>query len=159
MSRFIKFSKTTICKILDSVALKIRFTPPNETDCEYELDELRTFVGNKKNESWVMYALNKITKCVAAFEVGRRTKENLKKVTDAILKLNPKAIFTDRLLIYSLLIPKSIHCYKRRVTNHTERKNLHLRQQLRRLQRKTICFSRSESMLRNAVTIFFASQQ
>jgi insertion element IS1 protein InsB len=75
IARFIKFSKTTICKIINSVASRMSFIFLNESGCEYELDELRTFVGNKKNESWIMYALNKITKRVVAFVVGRRTKE------------------------------------------------------------------------------------
>lgn len=159
ISRFIEFSKTTVCKIISTLAASYNLAFQNETGYEYEVDELRTFVGNKKNESWVMYALNKATKRVIAFLVGKRTKENLKKIIDAVLNLNPAKIFTDRLNIYPSLIPEEIHNYKRRMTNHIERKNLHLRQQIRRLQRKTICFSRSENMLRNVVSLFFLAQQ
>jgi insertion element IS1 protein InsB len=159
ISRRIKFSKTTVCKTIKRMAKALVFSFPVEANCEYEVDELKTFVGNKKNEAWVMYALNKVTKRIITFVIGRRTKENLQKITDVLLGLNPKRIFTDKLLIYPLLLPKNLHRFKKRMTNHIERKNLHLRQQIRRLQRKTICFSKSENMLCSVVALFFAAQK
>ena len=74
IARIIEFSKTSVARIIEKLAGISKFISPDETNCEYEVDELRTFVGNKKNESWVMYALNKATKKVAAFTVGKRTK-------------------------------------------------------------------------------------
>ncbi|CAN5758071.1 IS1-like element ISYps7 family transposase [soil metagenome] len=157
ISRIIGFSKTTVCNIIDRLGILIQLIPPVESNQDYEVDELKTFVGNKKNESWIMYSLNKATKKIISFCVGRRTKENIRKITDSLIKLSPKSIRTDKLNIYPALIPKEIHKYKNKVTNHIERKNLHFRQQLRRLQRKTICYSKSERMLRNSIALFVFS--
>jgi insertion element IS1 protein InsB len=44
------------------------------------MDELRTYIGNKENECWIIYAINKLTKEVIDFAVGRRTKETISKV-------------------------------------------------------------------------------
>ena len=158
MGRITGFSKTSICNVVDRLGLSTRIEFPKEQGCEYEVDELRTFVGNKKNECWIIYALNKLTKKIAALTVGGRTKENIRKVTDVLLRLNPERIFTDKLLTYDYVIPENLHENKKRSTNHIERKNLHLRQQLRRLQRKTICYSKSERMLKNSLMLFLSGQ-
>ena len=126
----------------------------NESDQSYEIDELRTFVGNKGNELWLIYAINRASKQIVDFCVGRCTKENLAKVVSALQKLQPKHIYSDRLNIYASLINKSIHKIHARCINYIERKNLTLRIHLKRLSRKTICFTRNASMLENCVLLY-----
>ncbi|MBN9294195.1 MAG: transposase, partial [Flavobacteriia bacterium] len=48
-----------------------------------------------------------------------------------------------------------IHKIHRRCTNHIERQNLNLRTHLKRLNRKTICYSKSLMMLLAVVKIYF----
>lgn len=151
LSRFLKFSKTTIGKWISFLGNEYKHKVAEEPNGEYQADELRTYIGNKKNESWVMYAINKTTRRIVSLCVGRRTKENLQQITNELLIHNPKEICTDRLLIYRSLIPKKHHVVKERKTNHIERMNLQLRNQLKRLNRKTICFSKTENMLRCSV--------
>src|SRR5690606_14726568 len=110
---------------------------------EYEIDELRTFVGSKKKECWVCYAINRKTKQVIDFITGRRTKENIEWVVKRVLALSPSRVYTDRLNIYPGLIPKRIHSVKFRQTNHIERMNLTLRTHLKRLSYRTLCYSKS----------------
>jgi insertion element IS1 protein InsB len=43
-----------------------------------EVDELRAFIGNKQNQYWIAYALNRRTGEVKDFIVGRRTKRTLR---------------------------------------------------------------------------------
>ncbi len=154
ISRILGIPKSTVQVKIASIAKKISQQEIDETEQVYEIDELRTFVGNKKNESWIIYGINKIKGHVIGFCVGRRTKENLKKVTDTILQLNPKKIFTDGLNIYPSLIPGAIHKVFAYNTNKIERHNLTLRTHIKRLTRKTICFSRSEEMLYNCVKLY-----
>jgi IS1 family transposase len=92
---------------------------------------------------------------VIDFCVGRRTKENLKKVLDKINELNPKKIYTDRLNSYPGLIPKGIHIATSHKINHIERKNIDLRTRIKCLNRKTICYSKSEEMLTAKLKIYF----
>ncbi len=131
----------------------------NECGQEYEVDELRTFVGNKKNECWVMYAINKTTKQVIDFAVGRRTKENIRKVIDTLNKLHPKRIFSDQLNIYSSLIDRSIHSTRGYGINHIERMNLNLRKDIKCLNRKTICYAKSEMMLEARLNLYFFGKE
>lgn len=102
-----------------------------------------------------MYAINRTTGKVIDFCVGRRTKENIKQIIDKILLLNPKKIYTDGLNIYKSLIPEKIHKVFEHCTNKIERNNLTLRTHLKRLSRKTICFTRNHEMLENCLRIYF----
>jgi len=88
-------------------------------------------------------------------KVGGRTKKNLKRVTDTLVLANCKEIFTDGLPLYRDLIPVELHKVKRYGTNHIERKNLNLRTHLKRLNRKTIAFSKSLLMLEACLKIYF----
>uniref|UniRef100_UPI003898E482 IS1 family transposase n=1 Tax=Chryseobacterium formosus TaxID=1537363 RepID=UPI003898E482 len=63
--------------------------------------------------------------------------------------------YTYKLRNYQYLIPKEIHSTKRFETNGIERKNLNLRTHLKRLNRKTICFSRSTVVLSSILKIYF----
>jgi insertion element IS1 protein InsB len=123
------------------------------TNQTYEVDEMRTYVGNKKNTKWIVYAINKKTKQVIDIAVGNRTKSTLKKVTDTLLLSSPKAIYSDGLNIYQHLIPAAIHKVQAYNINYIERMNLTLRTKLKRLNRKTICYSKKSSMLLAALKI------
>jgi insertion element IS1 protein InsB len=92
---------------------------------------------------------------VVDFKTGKRTKKNIKRVTDTLLLAECKQINTDGLDIYGLVIPKKLHRVKRYATNRIERKNLSLRTHLKRLNRKTICYSKSQLMLDACLKIYF----
>jgi len=121
----------------------------------YEMDELKTYIKNKREECWVIYALDKQTGEVIDFKAGRRTNANLKVITDTLLISNCKKIYTDGLMQYRQIIPSSIHIVKRYSTNKIERKNLNLRTHLKRLNRKTICYSKDLLMLESCLKIYF----
>jgi insertion element IS1 protein InsB len=146
-----------IVRSLLGIAKKI--VPPivSEYGASYEIDEIQTYIGKniQSNYTWITYAINQRTKAVITFIVGRRTKENLKAVTNKVLALKPKSIYTDGLIIYRSLIDKAIHKVQRFKINHIERKNLTLRTHLKRLNRRTICYSRSLAMLHACLTIYF----
>jgi len=103
----------------------------------------------------VIYALDRQSRRVADFKVGSRTKNNLKRVTETLLLANCKQIFTDGLPMYQQIIPGPLHKVRRYGTNRIERKNLSLRTHLKRLNRKTIAFSKSPLMLEACVKIYF----
>lgn len=123
------------------------------------MDEVMTFIGRKQIATdyicWIMYAIERQSRKPTYFCVGRRSKENLRSVASTLEKHDPKAIFTDRLNLYSEIIEPRLHKTKRKGTNRIERKNLTLRMHLKRLGRKTICFSRSLEMLKACLSIYF----
>ena len=144
---------TVLCRI-QKIADSIK-KPAISMEKTYEVDELKTYIKNKTKECWVIYAIDKQTRQVVDLKIGGRTKKNLKRVTDTLLLANCKQIFTDGLDIYRQIIPAALHKVKRYGTNHIERKNLTLRTHLKRLNRKTIAFSKSLLILEACLKIYF----
>ncbi|MDR0844770.1 MAG: IS1 family transposase, partial [Tannerella sp.] len=64
-------------------------------------------------------------------------------------------IYTDRLRQYKTLIPSAIHHTSLYGTNHIERNNLTIRTHIKRLARKTICYSKSMVILLSVMKIYF----
>ncbi|HWY38577.1 MAG TPA: IS1 family transposase [Bacteroidia bacterium] len=154
IASFTGISKANVVNKIKSIAEKSTMPKIEEEQKEYEADELYTFIKNKNNSCYIMYAINKMTKQVIDFFVGTRTKENVEKVISKVKLLNPKRIFTDKLNLYPGLIGTKIHTASAYKINHIERFNLTLRTHLKRLSRKTICFSRSREMLESCLKLY-----
>lgn len=153
-ARILKISSTTLLRRIIAIAKKIPNQPIYKYK-SYEVDEIRTFLRNKEKPIWIVYALERETKQVVNFSIGRRTKRTLQYVTNSLLLSNPKKVYTDNLVHYKSLLNSTIHNTKPFSTNHIERKNLSLRTHLKRLNRKTICFSRSFILLNCVLRIYF----
>lgn len=153
-ARVLKISTTTLLKRIVSIAQNIK-SPIISMNKIYEVDEMRTYIKRKDKLIWIVYALERETKRVISLNVGRRTNNTLNVVLKTVKLSNPVAIYTDKLKHYRYLIDKNIHKTKRFGTNYIERKNLSLRTHLKRLNRKTICFSRSKLILISVLKIYF----
>ncbi|AXY76942.1 hypothetical protein D3H65_24435 [Paraflavitalea soli] len=94
-----------------------------------------------------MYAINRKTKQVIDFICGSGSKGNINKIIKTLLKLSPQGIYTDKLNIFTAVIPENLHRTFQYKTNNIERRNHTLRTHLKRLSRKTICYSKSQAML------------
>ena len=158
-ARLLCISKTTVIKRIKYMASLISKPIFNEKNQYYEVDEMRVVVGCKKKEAWITYAINRHTKKVINFVVGRRTRKNISVITKTVLQLYPKMIFTDRLKTYKTLIPRKQHNTRKKNTTIIERNNLTLRIHLKRLSRKTICFSKNFEMLRATLTLYLWGYQ
>lgn len=155
-ARLLQISTTTLLKRIVTIARSIH-QPVISKGKTYEVDEMCTYIGHKRNFIWLVYALERESKKVVSFNVGKRTNKTLSRVLDTLKLSEAKNIFTDRLKNYKYLIDEKIHSVKRYGTNHIERKNLTLRTHLKRLNRRTICFSRSMVVLDAILIIYFWS--
>jgi insertion element IS1 protein InsB len=155
IGRILKISCTTVINRIKSVAKSTVRPFPILQGKEYEVDEMRTYIGNKKRLYWVVYALRKDNKEVIDFKVGKRNSKTLQRVLETVHLSEPKKVHTDRLSLYKNLIPNTVHSTTPYNINHIERKNLSIRTHLKRLSRKTICFSRSKEMLEACLRIYF----
>lgn len=157
MSRILGYSEATIIRRILYLASKITRPIYSENNQVYEVDEMWTYVG--KNDpscySWITYAINRRTNAVIDVAFGSRNKTNLKQVIDSVKSHNPKKIVTDKLIIYPNLVKPIEHDTNRYSNNHIERGNLTLRTHIKRLFRKTICFSKSQKMLEACVLLYF----
>lgn len=157
ISRFLRISASNVIYQIKQLAATIRKSIVNEQNQEYEIDELHTYIGKNipANYCWITYAINRKTKQVIDWVVCKRTKENFQKVVNSVLALHPRRIYTDGLNIYKNLISKSLHRVQSFRINYIERKNFTIRTHLKRLSRRTICFSRSVVMLIACLKIYF----
>ena len=113
---------------------------------EAEADEQWSFVENKKNRRWLCYAIEKETRRVLAFLFGKRTDQILKKLINLLSNFNITKYYTDGWNGYNRILPNYLHIEGKTGTQRIERANLTLRTNIKRLQRKTICFSKSEEL-------------
>lgn len=157
IARLLNISPNTVIRRIKIIAADIK-KPPIVTNQVYEVDELKTYVKKKTREYWVTYALNQQTGEVVDLRVGSRNQSSLKRVIDTLLLSGCKRIYTDGWRVYRQIIPRKLHKVKRFGTNRIERKNLTLRTHLKRLNRKTICFSKNLGMLEACLKIYFWHQ-
>jgi insertion element IS1 protein InsB len=155
ISRLLYISKSSVQRKIFELQKEVRKPVYEERNQKYEIDELKTYCERKSNECWITYAMNRRTKCVIDFVVGRRTKDNLRKVVNTVLELNPKTIYSDHLNIYPTIIPKKVHVPSQYQINTIERKNLDLRKDQKYLNRKTICYAKSEEMIEAKLRLYF----
>jgi IS1 family transposase len=159
IARVLKIAVRTVVNGIRKIARGIVKPPIIMNQAAFEVDELYTYIGNKENHYWVAYAINRTTGEVIDFVIGKRTKHTLRMLINTLLLSGVRRICTDRLNIYRSLIPKGIHYSKAYCTNHIERKNLSIRTHIKRLSRRTICFSRSYTLLESCLRIYFGARR
>lgn len=155
-ARVLQISTTTLLKRIIAIAKNIP-QPIISKNKTYEVDEMRCFIKRKDKLIWIVYALERETKKVVSFTIGARTNKTLNVVLATLRLAKAKKIYTDGLKQYQFLIEKKVHKVIRFAINHIERNNLSLRTHLKRLNRKTICFSRSFMVLQCILRIYFWS--
>ena len=151
-TRLLGISVITLLKRILQIAHNIK-QPPIAVGRTYEVDEMRIFIDKKSCLRWLAYALDRETNQVVAFNVGRRTNRTLSVILHNLFLSKAKFIYTDKLKNYGYLISRKIHRTVFRSTNHIEQHNLTLRTHLKRLNRKTICYSRSLLVLTAIIKI------
>jgi insertion element IS1 protein InsB len=157
MSRILGYSQGTIIRRILYLASKITKPIYCEHNQVYEVDEMWTFIGKKQpsHYCWITYAINRKTNAVMDVSFGSRSSKVLKNVINTLKMHQPKKIITDGLGAYANLIKPFKHDTIRYSNNHIERSNLTLRTHLKRLSRKTICFSKSQKVLESCVLLYF----
>lgn len=106
-ARVLKISATTLLKRILTIATDIPppVIPYHQT---YELDEMRFFIRKKTNPQWLVYALDRETKQIVNFYIGRRNNKTLNAVVKTLLNAKAEKIYTDKLKNYKYLIFQTI---------------------------------------------------
>jgi len=113
-----------------------------------EMDEMWSRVTCKRTPCWLWHAINQDTGEIIAYVFGAREYEILQKLLTLLSKLNVEIemVFSDDNFAYHDAIPSNILRTGKRNTQRIERKHLTFRTRLKRLARKTICYSKSWDM-------------
>jgi insertion element IS1 protein InsB len=113
---------------------------------EAELDEMWSFVQCKENQRWLWLAIDHETHAVLAYTFGKREDKVFKTLKTLLQPFGISMFYTDDWGSYERNIEPEKHTISKKNTQSIERKNLTLRTRIKRLCRKTICFSKSEIM-------------
>jgi IS1 family transposase/transposase-like protein len=113
---------------------------------EAEMDEMWSFVGRKDNPRWLWHAIDHQTGKVLAYVFGRRKDEVFLKLKTLLDPFGLTHYYTDKWGAYTRHLDPEQHTVSKRGTQKIERKHLTLRTRIKRLVRKTICFSKSTQM-------------
>ena len=113
---------------------------------EAAVDEMWSVVGKKRDQRWLWHAIDHWTGKVLAYVFGRRTDEVFLQLKALLEPYGIRRFHTDYWGAYRRHLEPDAHHPGKRNTQRIERKHLTLCTRIKRLARKTICFSKSSQM-------------
>ena len=105
-----------------------------------------SYVGCKANQRWLWHAIDRATGVVLAYILGRRQDEIFLGLKKLLEPFGITRFHTDDWGAYERHLDAEKHVVGKKNTQRIERKHLTLRTRIKRLARKTICFSKSTRM-------------
>lgn len=119
---------------------------------EAEIDEQWSYVGNKKAQRWLWHALDSRTGATLAYVLGRRKDSIFLELKQLLQPFGITRYYTADLGTYRRHLDDDEPCTGK--PQQIERKHLTLRTRIKRLARKTICFSKSTPMHAIVIGLF-----
>jgi insertion element IS1 protein InsB len=119
-----------------------------------EMDEMWSFVGSKAHQRWLWHAIDHLTGVVLAYVLGNRADEVFLQLQKLLKPFGLVHFYTDAAGVYDRHLPTAAHTVGKAHTQQIERKHLTLRTRIKRLARKTICFSKSVFMHDTVIGLF-----
>ncbi len=119
-----------------------------------EMDEMWSFVGSKQHQRWLWHAIDHRTGKVLAYVLATHEDSALKQLQQLLAPFSIQRFYTDSWGAYLRLLDEQQHTVGKANTQRIERKHLTLRTRLKRLARKTICFSKTEKMHDTVIGLF-----
>lgn len=111
-----------------------------------EVDEMESYVAKKKHERWLWHAIDHKTGTILAYVLGQRQDVMFLKLKRMLKPFGITKFYTDKLKTYDRHLSKDERTVSKYKMQKIERKHLTLRTRIKRLQRKTICFSKISPM-------------
>ena len=119
-----------------------------------EMDEMWSFCHDKSHQIWLWWAVDHVTNTPLAFTFGTREHSNLDDLL-ALLKPFPiRKVYTDNNFAYHDRLSSDILQTGKKNTQKIERDHLTLRTRIKRLCRKTICFSKNAEIHKAVIGTF-----
>ena len=112
-------------------------------DLEVEVDEMWSFVGSKKQQRWLWHAIDHGTGKTLAYVLSNHQDSAFLALKTLLEPFGIVQFYTDGWGAYERHLDPTFQTLGKTNTQTIERKHLTLRTRIRRLARKTICFSKS----------------
>ncbi len=124
-----------------------------------EMDEMWSFYHDKSHQIWLWWAVEHSTNMPVTFTFGTREHKYLDELLKLLKPFNIKTVYTDYNYAYQNKIPSDILVLGKKNTQKIERGHLTLRTRIKRLAKKSICFSKDkdihETVIGSFINIFF----
>ena len=124
-----------------------------------EMDEMWSFYHDKSHQVWLWWAVEHETNTPIAFVFGTREHKYLDELLKLLEPFNIGTVYADNNFAYSSKIPEERLITGKKNTQKIERNHLTLRTRIKRLARKTICFSKSlrihKAVIGTFINLFF----
>ena len=111
-----------------------------------EMDEQWSWVHDKRHQCWLWWAVDHETNTPLAFTFGTHEHKNLDVLMTLLEPFNINVYYTDNHFAYRTRIAEAQLMIGKRNTQKIERNHLTLRTRIKRLARKTICFSKCQDI-------------
>jgi insertion element IS1 protein InsB len=132
---------------LDQEQVKVDVVPvkliADSSPLEGELDEMWSFVQKKEKQRWLWHAIDHTTGKVLAYVLGERTDNVFLELKDLLEPFGITKFYSDGWGAYERKLAPTQHQIGKANTQKIERKHLTMRTRIKRLARRTICFSKS----------------
>jgi insertion element IS1 protein InsB len=111
-----------------------------------ELDEMWSYVGKKAQPRWLWHAIDHHTGKVLAYVFGRRKDKVFLRLKALLEPFGITRYYTDGWGTYERHVDAEHHTVGKAHMQRIESKHINLRTRIKRLVRRTICFSKTERM-------------
>ena len=111
-----------------------------------EVEERWSFVKSKAHQRWLWPAIDHVTGGGLASVLGSRADEVFVELQKLLKPFGLIHFYTDAAGAYGRHLPATAHTVGKGHTQQIERKHLPLRTRIKRVARKTLCFSKSVFM-------------
>ena len=113
---------------------------------DVELDEMWSYIGNKDHQRWLWHAIDHASGEILAYVFGERKDAVFIELKALLEPFGIVQFYTDDWGAYERHLPPEQRIVGKENTQKIERKHLTLRTRIKRLARKTICFSKLKEM-------------
>ena len=140
-----EIEEISIKKVLSTLVNSNHILKPKQTHYDsLEVDEFWTYVGNKKNKQWLIYAYHRTSGEIVAFVWGKRNLQTAKELREKLSSLGVSfdTVFSDNWESFNGAFSADNHIIGKENTVGIEGNNCRLRHRIRRAFRKTCCFSK-----------------
>jgi insertion element IS1 protein InsB len=119
-----------------------------------ELDEMWSYVRSKAHPRWLWHAIDHHTGQVLASVLGRRQDTAFWELKALLEPFGMTRYFTDGWGAYEWHVETEQHTVGKAHTQKIESKHINVRTRIKRLVRRTICFSKTERMHDLVIELF-----
>ena len=140
----------TVLQVLHPAHIEVEICRSEELDhrrgLTSELDDMWSYVRSKANPRWLWHAIDHHSGHVLAYVFGRRQDTVFLQLQALLEPFGIPRYYTDGWGAYERHIDADKHRVGKEHTQKIESKHINLRTRMKRLVRRTICFSKTEHM-------------